>query len=180
MSPPVFVLSWALMLPLIAWAGWGVVTPLEGAGLLVAGVFWWTLFEYVMHRFLFHLEPEHPRLKLFIFLIHGNHHDNAGDALRNMMPLIVSVPVAAAMWGACVALLGEAGTWAFLGWITGYVIYDGVHYACHQWPMRGRLGSALKRHHMRHHHLDDTGNYGISSMFWDRVFGTRIRSLKRS
>jgi sterol desaturase/sphingolipid hydroxylase (fatty acid hydroxylase superfamily) len=45
--------------------------------------------------------------------------------------------------------------------------------------MRGRLGSALKRHHMRHHHIDDSGNYGISSMLWDRVFGTRVRSLKR-
>ncbi|NIJ38689.1 sterol desaturase/sphingolipid hydroxylase (fatty acid hydroxylase superfamily) [Sphingopyxis panaciterrae] len=179
MSPLAFALSWAVLLPFIAWTGWGAVSPPVGLGLMAAGLAGWTLFEYVMHRFLFHLEPRHPMLKWFVFLIHGNHHDNPGDGMRNMMPLSVSVPVAALVWSGCVACLGQPGTWAFLGWIMGYVIYDGVHYACHQRPMTGRIGAALKRHHMRHHYIDDTANYAISAIFWDRVFGTHIRSLKR-
>jgi sterol desaturase/sphingolipid hydroxylase (fatty acid hydroxylase superfamily) len=99
--------------------------------------------------------------------------------MRNLMPFVVSLPIASLVWLASVALLGASGTWLFLGWISGYVMYDLVHFACHQWPMKGRFGSALKRHHMRHHYVDETGNYAISAIFWDRVFGSRITTLKR-
>lgn len=178
-SPQAFVLAWGLLLPLIAWAGWRSATPLQGLGLIVGGLLVWTLFEYAMHRYLFHWGLDLPAVQWFVFLIHGNHHDNPNDPMRDIMPLSVSLPVAGLVWATCVALLGPAGTWLFLGFIAGYVIYDGVHYACHQWPMRGKLGSALKRHHMRHHYVDDRCNYAISAIFWDRAFGTRIRSLKR-
>jgi 4-hydroxysphinganine ceramide fatty acyl 2-hydroxylase len=43
----------------------------------VAGIFFWTLFEYVLHRFLFHLDdllPDHPVALLIHFTLHGIHH----------------------------------------------------------------------------------------------------------
>lgn len=179
-SPRTFALTWILLFPLTAWTGWGAVDPLTGLGLVASGFVVWTLFEYVMHRYLFHLELDLPVVKWAVFLMHGNHHDCPNDSLRNMMPLLVSLPILALIWGACVALMGPAGTWALLGFATGYVIYDMVHYACHQWPMRGRLAAALKSHHMRHHYVDEDRNFAILAIFWDRVFGTRIHSLKRS
>lgn len=179
MSPRAFVASWALILPTIAWIGWGSAGAWQGAGLVMAGLLAWTLFEYAMHRYPFHFTTQQPLLRHLVFLTHGNHHQNPNDRLRNLMPLVVSLPVSAVAWGLSLALLGAAGTWLFLGWMTGYVIYDLLHYACHQWPMTGRVGAALKRHHMRHHHFDESGNYAISAIFWDRVFGTRIDSLKR-
>ncbi len=178
-SPRVFALNWAILLPLIAWVGWGRTGFWAGLGLFAAGLLIWTLFEYAMHRYLFHLKVEWPAVKWFVFLIHGNHHDNPNDPMRDMMPLSVSLPVAALVWGACLMLLGGPGTWLFLGFILGYVVYDTVHYASHQWPMRGKLASALKRHHMRHHYVDEHGNYAISAIFWDRLFGSMVRSLKR-
>jgi sterol desaturase/sphingolipid hydroxylase (fatty acid hydroxylase superfamily) len=179
MSPRSFALSWALLLPTIGWIGWGSSSARQGVALVGAGLFAWTLFEYAMHRFPFHLSSGQPLISRFVFLMHGNHHEDPNDALRNLMPLLVSIPIAAVVWSFCLALLGASGTWLFLGWITGYVIYDLLHYACHQWPMRGRIGSALKRHHMRHHYVDESGNFAISAIFWDRVFGSRITSLKR-
>lgn len=179
MSPRTFVVSWALLLPAIAWAGWGAVEEWQGIALVAAGLLVWTLFEYAMHRFPFHFETQQPFLRRLVFLTHGNHHESPNDPMRNLMPLLVSLPVSAVAWGISLALLGPAGTWLFLGWMTGYVIYDLVHYACHQWPMRSGLGAMLKRHHMRHHHFDETGNYAISAIFWDRVFGSRIETLKR-
>jgi sterol desaturase/sphingolipid hydroxylase (fatty acid hydroxylase superfamily) len=179
MSPAMFVLSWSLMLPAIALIGWGSTTVAQGLVLVTSGLFVWTLFEYAMHRFPFHFTSKLAALNRLVFLIHGNHHDNPNDGMRNLMPLLVSLPIAVLVWGGSVALIGAPGTWLFLGWITGYVVYDLVHYACHQWPMKGRIGSALKRHHMRHHYVDETGNYAISAIFWDRVFGSRIVSLKR-
>ncbi|HUD28589.1 MAG TPA: sterol desaturase family protein [Novosphingobium sp.] len=172
-------MSWAVMLPAIAWTAWGSTGLLEGLALVAAGLLVWTLFEYAMHRYLFHLESKLPVLRWLVFLIHGNHHANPSDAMRGLMPLPVSITVGAMVWGACLAALGGRGTWVLLGFMTGYVIYDAVHYACHQFPMRGRIGAALKRHHMRHHYVDDGGNFAISAIFWDRVFGSRIASVKR-
>lgn len=178
-SPRLFAVAWAILLPLFLMAAWGTAAPLYAVALLAGGLLFWSLFEYAMHRFLFHLDSNQRVIRWLVFLIHGNHHDNPNDPMRGMMPLGVSLPVAALVWATCVALIGAPGTWLFLGWISGYVLYDGLHFACHQWPMRGRLGSALKRHHMRHHHVDDGGNFAISAIFWDRVFGSRITSLKR-
>jgi sterol desaturase/sphingolipid hydroxylase (fatty acid hydroxylase superfamily) len=179
MPPEVFAGAWGLLLPLILWVGWSTAAPLPALGLFAGGVLFWTLFEYALHRYLFHLEVEQPLVKWLVFVIHGNHHRNPGDPLRDLMPLSVSLPVSALVWSTCVLLFGAPGTWVFLGFIVGYVAYDAVHYACHHSEMRGRMGSALKRHHMRHHHVDDTSNYAITAIFWDRVFGSRIGSLKR-
>ena len=189
-SPWVFAASWAIMLPLIAVYGWLSAEPvsdsdrvsatLQLAALLVVGLFMWTLFEYVMHRYLFHLKSNVSVLNWLVYLIHGNHHSSPNDPLRGLMPLPVSVSVGALIWVVLLMLFDNAGTWLFLGFMIGYVIYDTVHFACHQWPMRGRFGMILKRHHMRHHYVNEDGNYGISTLFWDRVFGTWIRSLKRN
>ena len=178
-SPRTFAASWAIMLPLIAYAGWASAAPPRALGLITGGLLTWTLFEYAMHRYLFHLESEVPAVRWLVFLIHGNHHDNPNDPMRGLMPLVVSVPVGLLVWAACLALSGPEGTWLLLGFMTGYVIYDTVHFTCHQRPMRGRVGRMLKRHHMRHHYVDEDGNFAISAIFWDRVFGSRINSLKR-
>ena len=41
------------------------------------GNFLWTLLEYMLHRFLFHIDellPDHPMAILLHFLLHGIHH----------------------------------------------------------------------------------------------------------
>lgn len=178
-SPRTFAFTWAVLLPLIGWVGWGTAEPATALCLVAGGLFVWTPFEYVMHRYLFHLKLDLPGVQWFVFMIHGNHHDNPNDPMRGMMPLSGSLPIAGLAWLVCLAVLGLPGTWLFLGFMIGYVTYDVIHFACHQLPMRGRLASALKRHHMRHHYVDEGGNFAISAIFWDRLLGTRIRSLKR-
>lgn len=179
-SPRTFAVTWAILLPLFALAGWGSAPWYQALAFAGAGLLLWTLCEYSLHRYLFHLESQQRLLNWLVFLIHGNHHDSPSDPMRGMMPLCVSLPVAATVWATCLALLGAPGAWLFFGWIAGYTLYDGLHYACHQWPMRRGLAAALKRHHMRHHYIDDTGNFAISAIFWDRAFGSRISSLKRT
>ena len=169
-----FVTLWAIGLPLIAWQAWGTASPMAALALTLAGLTLWTLTEYALHRFLFHWEPVSASLSQFVFVMHGNHHAVPNDPLRNLMPPIVSLSIGGAVWAAMVALLGPAGSWLFLGWMAGYVGYDLVHYACHQWPMKGRLARALKTHHMQHHHRHESGNYAITGMMWDRLFRTRV------
>lgn len=39
------------------------------------GLCLWTLLEYILHRFVFHINVlRYPRLKSFHFMFHGNHH----------------------------------------------------------------------------------------------------------
>ncbi len=174
-----FAVLWSVLLPLIALAGWGTVSPLAGVGLILAGWVAWSLFEYAVHRYLFHWKSQSRVVNWLIFVLHGNHHDEPRDPLRNLMPPILSVPIGACIWAAMAGAFAAAGTWLFLGFMIGYVVYDTVHYACHQWPMRGPIGRVLKRHHMRHHYVDHDSHYAITGLPWDRVFGSRITSLKR-
>jgi len=177
-SPPAFVATWLGILTLVLLAGWGRASAPVSIMLVLTGLLAWSLFEYVMHRFLFHLRMRSELGQWLIFVIHGNHHVNPNDPYRNLMPPIISVVWSAAIWGALLLLLGAKGSLLFLGFAIGYVAYDSVHYACHQLPVRGRLMRMLRRHHIRHHHATREGNYAITTIFWDRAFGTLIPSRK--
>lgn len=173
-SAPAFLVLWASLLPAILAAG-VVYAPTPWAALFVAlGVLVWTAVEYGLHRYAFHFEARSRLLQRIVFVIHGNHHAEPNDPLRNLMPPIVSVPLGALIWVTMVAVGGAQATWCFLGFMLGYVGYDLVHYACHQRPMKGRWARALKVHHMRHHHLRAAGNYAVTGVFWDWLLSTRI------
>lgn len=177
-SPRTFVITWSILLPFLAWLGWGTTTTLETLLYVGSGLIFWAFFEYAMHRYLFHLDVDVKFVRWCVYLMHGNHHEYPNDPLRNLMPLSVSLPISGLLWILSYAVVGMAGSWFILGFLIGYIGYDTIHYACHQWPMRSSFARALKQHHMRHHYVDKAGNYAISTIFVDRLFGTHIRSVK--
>lgn len=142
-------------------------------GLLGAGVFGWTLCEYLLHRFVFHLDRWIPQAAPLCFLIHGCHHLDPSDASRDIMPLGASVPLFAGVLAAAMLLLGGGLGLAFFGAFTlAYLAYDVIHYGCHQWRLPGRVGAYLKRYHLVHHYADDGGHFGVTSPLWDWIWGT--------
>ncbi|CAN5332451.1 sterol desaturase family protein [soil metagenome] len=178
-SPRAFAVTWAIMLALAVHAGWGVTGFLASIGLVAVGLLIWSLFEYAMHRFLFHMKLESRLGQGLIFLTHGNHHAVPNDGLRNLMPPIVSVTISSGVWALLYAAFGPLGSVIFIGFGIGYVSYDVVHYACHQLPMRAPVLRQLRRHHIRHHYSKQDGNYAITAIFWDKVFGTALPVKKR-
>lgn len=174
-----FVVLWVILLPAIALVALTYAPTFWAPALIGLGWLVWSLTEYLLHRHVFHFEPRSELLQRAVFIIHGNHHADSNDPLRNLMPPIVSIPVGLLIWAAAIAVAGPAGSWILLGFMFGYVMYDLVHYACHQFPMKGWIGRRLKTHHMRHHHLRARGNYAITGMLWDRVFSTNISSTGR-
>lgn len=172
--PAAFIGVWVLVLSFAVWKAFGSVDALTGLGLFSAGLAVWTLVEYALHRYVFHWATSRYLFESLIFIIHGNHHENPEDPLRNLMPPIVSLPIAAAIWWGLGATFGNAGAWFSIGFFVGYVLYDLVHYACHQVSFGGRFASALKRHHLRHHYVDHGRNFAITAIFWDRVFGSKL------
>ena len=151
----------------------GELTPLPLAGWALAGYVTWTLTEYWLHRVVFHYEPARGLGARIHWMLHGVHHDHPNDPLRLVMPPTASVPLAAAFTlGFQLALPTGAACALAAGFFAGYLAYDLTHYYVHHARPRSRLGRRLREHHMRHHFADDTTAYGVSTPFWDRVFGT--------
>lgn len=178
-SPPAFALTWTAFLALALYASWGAASLALSIALVLLGLLIWTLFEYVMHRFIFHLKLRSELGRWLIFLTHGNHHVAPDDRYRNIMPPIVSVVISCGIWLTFWLLLGPKGSVLYLGFGIGYVVYDVIHYACHQLPMRGPILRQLRRHHIRHHYARVEGNYAITAIFWDRLFGSDIPHKRR-
>ena len=157
--------------------GWGAV-----AGLVVLGLLVWSLTEYILHRYVFHFVREATWTKKVHFFLHGVHHDFPSDKDRLVMPLGASLPMAFLFYGLFYFLTHGArlAEPLYIGFALGYLFYDGSHYAVHHFKQTTRIGKFLKKHHMKHHHGDNFGGFGVSSPLWDIVFGTMPNIVKKS
>lgn len=156
------------------------VAPLTIAGLVFVGIFFWTLAEYVLHRYVFHFTRESGFWRRFHFLIHGVHHDFPNDKDRLVMPLGASIPMGVGFYALFALAMGAAAAPFFVGFGLGYLVYDGTHFGLHHFKLTGSLGKALRKHHMLHHHIDHAGGFGVSSPLWDLVFRTMPQPRKRA
>lgn len=198
-----------LWLPLISYgtylASQGFETPLEVIPMWLFGLGFWTIIEYFMHRFLFHLDEYdsprhsdhsvHPLSKFSLtdllcsrwlpdnrvgitlhFTLHGIHHYLPMDKNRLVMPptlfLALAIPFykfahTVIFWNWYMAVA------AFCGGMFGYVCYDCTHYFLHHQNLP-LWYPALKKYHLEHHFLDYQNGFGVTTRFWDRIFGTEI------
>jgi len=140
----------------------------------IAAMLFLTFFEYLMHRFVFHFVSENPRIQHYIYILHGNHHEFPRDKERLFMPPVPSLILAAIIFGLFYVILRE-NTFAFFpGFLLGYLIYGSMHYAIHAWNPPFKWMKPVWRNHHLHHYKSEEMGFGVSSSFWDRVFGTRF------
>ena len=140
----------------------------------VAGIFTWSLTEYCLHRYIFHFPARSKAGKWFVYLFHGNHHDDPKDKTRLVMPPAGAIPIMAILYLLFSLVIPRPWIEPFCAFfIVGYLIYDYIHYSTHHFPMRNRVAKFLKHYHLKHHYSGQGGRYGVSSPFWDSVFGTR-------
>jgi sterol desaturase/sphingolipid hydroxylase (fatty acid hydroxylase superfamily) len=133
----------------------------------VLGIVWWTLLEYLLHRFAFH-----ARSRLF-GRRHLRHHADVDVRRLAVAPVASMVGGGLANGVALVALFGaRTGGLAFAGMLLGYGVYELTHYAVHYVKLDFAWFRALKRYHLSHHFQAPHGRYGVTSPLWDLVFGT--------
>jgi hypothetical protein len=147
--------------------GWPTTLALLAAGLLS-----WTLIEYLLHRFSFH--ATRGWFKAITSGLHGLHHDEPYNPAYLVAPLSLGLPLYAILFLLVAALswsASAAGAWG-AGVIAGYLWYEWVHYTSHHRGTSTRLMKYLKRYHTRHHFLDATHSFGVTSPLWDHVFRT--------
>lgn len=173
--PATIFVVWVPVVLVMLYRGWArhALTLPQMAGLVFAGLLFWTLCEYVLHRWVFHWIDQTPRGRRIHFLLHGVHHDYPNDKDRLVMPLGASIPLGILFFTAFYFLFGMNVAYPlFAGLTSGYILYDGTHYYVHHFKQTTRIGHFVKRHHMRHHHMDHEGGFGVSSPLWDVVFRT--------
>jgi dihydroceramide fatty acyl 2-hydroxylase len=173
-SVPILVFAPAI----VAFAAWesSFVGVLGLIALMLLGYGAWTLFEYWLHRLVFHFEPRDGIGARMHWIIHGVHHEHPNDPMRLVMPPAVSIPLGAIVFAVLFALLGNRyAPGVAAGFFAGYLSYDMLHYYVHHFAPRTRLGRMLRERHMRHHFQDDTKGFGISAPYWDEVFRTSPR-----
>lgn len=148
--------------------------PLASVASVLSALAMWWLIEYVLHRYVFHSGPDRGLTGLAH--IHGCHHRDADDRLRNLTPLSVTIPVGILVYFSTQYLLGEYfGRLWFSSFAVGYVVFEIVHYWCHRARDGNRAFGFLIRHHGLHHH-NGSGNFSVSLPILDRLMGTKLKA----
>lgn len=139
--------------------------------LFISGTLFWSLFEYFMHRYLFHMVVESPRAKRFVYTMHGVHHEYPRDKERLFMPPVPSLIVSCIIFSIMYGIMKWYALSFFPGFAFGYIIYGSMHYAIHAFAPPRFMKALWRNHHLHHYKAPDKG-YGVSSVLWDIVFGT--------
>ena len=144
--------------------------------LFVFSLFFWTLAEYLLHRYLFHWISENKFVQRFHFIMHGSHHLYPRDTERLLMPPVPGIIMATILFSIFYVIFTLLGyplyTWGFFpGFFLDEILLSFLHRATHvaKPPKRFKY---LWRHHSLHHYKYPDKAFGVSNTLWDRVFGT--------
>ena len=137
----------------------------------IGGALFWSLFEYVMHRYVFHIIAENKQAQKIVYTMHGVHHEYPRDRERLFMPPIPSLVVATVIFFLMHLVLHVHALAFFPGFLFGYIMYGSMHYAIHSFHPPKFLKALWRNHHLHHYKTPDKG-FGVSSVLWDVVFRT--------
>ena len=101
--------------------------------LFISGMLFWTFFEYLMHRWVFHMVAESEKAQKVIYVMHGNHHHFPRDKERLFMPPVPSLILSSVIFSLMFLIMGPNAFVFFPGFILGYLMYGTMHYAIHAW-----------------------------------------------
>ena len=139
--------------------------------MFIGGALLWSLFEYVMHRYLFHMIVESDRAKRIVYTMHGVHHEFPRDRERLFMPPVPSIIIASIIFLVMKGLMSWAALAFFPGFLFGYLMYGSMHYAIHAFAPPKFLKALWRNHHLHHYKAPEKG-FGVSSVLWDVIFRT--------
>ena len=130
------------------------------------GLFSWTLSEYLLHRYVYHVWPS------FLSEGHELHHRRPRDLIG--VPWYLTTIAIIALFELLTLFLRPSATGVVMGfnWL-GYIFYCVSHHGSHHWRLRKGWLGRMKRHHLIHHAFPEF-NWGFTTPLWDHVFGTYV------
>ena len=147
----------------------GLILPLAiGLGL---GLLAWPLIEYGVHGVLAH------RLETFVTPLHRVHHKEPRAVFTSPLAWVPATLLVAAL---AVPTLGPLLGGSFTaGALLGFFRYEYVHWRIHFRTPRNAAEARRRAHHLAHHYCDPRHYHGVTTRFWDRVFGSLPRHWER-
>jgi sterol desaturase/sphingolipid hydroxylase (fatty acid hydroxylase superfamily) len=144
-------------------------------GLFFGGWLTWTLAEYWVHRWLYHVKTENKMLLKIQHMGHGIHHQYPKDPTRLAMPPVPALVLISIFFGIFYLIMQNYAFAFFPGFLLGYVLYISLHYMQHLFkpPKFGPLNRLWKWHALHHYKYPETKAFGVSTNLWDVVFGTQ-------
>jgi sterol desaturase/sphingolipid hydroxylase (fatty acid hydroxylase superfamily) len=134
----------------------------------ILGLALWTCIEYAIHRTIYH--------RVVTFKKYHEAHHADPRAYVGAPPLFGTSIVFLVSFVPLMAIAAPLAFGLSAGMLAGYTIYMFVHYAIHfRTPKAGTYLYRARLHHAVHHYRDESCNFGVTTSFWDRVFGTHIQ-----
>lgn len=148
------------------------LVALAALALVLLGMAAWSFAEYLMHRFAMHT----ARGRGLASREHLRHHAERDSVLESWYYAWTGVVLVGLGMGSLAARgLGPVG-WALgAGWVAAYGTYDWIHWRAHRRPIANPYERFVRRHHFHHHFGHPLANHGVTTPFWDMVFGTYER-----
>jgi sterol desaturase/sphingolipid hydroxylase (fatty acid hydroxylase superfamily) len=149
---------------------------------VAAGLVMWTLLEYLFHRFLLHTTFHDERVNAIVNESHLEHH----KVPRNPDKILVQAPFALVtstlLYFSLYAITrdGFETSGIMSGIWLGFLYYEAVHYRVHMSLAHSPILQRQRRAHFYHHFSDSEKCFGVTSSFWDYVFGTRRREIRQT
>lgn len=140
--------------------------------IFAAGLFAWTLVEYLIHGVLGH---QH---RTFVTALHDVHHRDP----HAVFAMHAYIPTALVLGGAW-AIFGMApGVVFYSGIVAGFAVYEFFHYRIHFAAPACALEARLRARHLAHHLGEPDAIFGVTTRLWDILLGTepapaRMREL---
>jgi sterol desaturase/sphingolipid hydroxylase (fatty acid hydroxylase superfamily) len=148
------------------------LSPAFTAVMFLTGFVSFTLVEYLVHRYVFHMGTYTELREKFQYTVHGVHHEFPKDKERLAMPPLLSVTISTLLLLVFRLVLGDL-TFSFLpGFLVGYAFYLSIHYMVHVYQPPKNFLKVLWVNHAVHHYKHGEYVFGVSSPFWDYLFGT--------
>jgi sterol desaturase/sphingolipid hydroxylase (fatty acid hydroxylase superfamily) len=128
------------------------------------GLLSWTLSEWLLHRYVYHLWPS------FLSEGHAFHHKSPRALIG--VPWYLTTIALIAIYELVAHWLRPSSTGVVMGfnWL-GYIFYCVAHHGSHHWATKRGWLKRMKRHHLLHHAYPEY-NWGFTTPVWDHVFGT--------
>jgi len=146
--------------------------------LVPAGIFIWTLLEYGLHRFAFHMQVpvRNPVLRDMVNGSHLAHHASPRNPNTILVHSLYGLTVSAILFAALCAILGSpfSASGVMMGIWIGFLYYEAVHYRVHFSLASSGFIASQRRRHFYHHFTNNKRCFGVTSPLWDYVFGTKI------
>jgi sterol desaturase/sphingolipid hydroxylase (fatty acid hydroxylase superfamily) len=136
--------------------------------IFVAGLFAWTVLEYVIHGVLSHSH------RTFVTRLHDVHHRSPANvfAIRAWPGTAIVVLTLLYFFGAAPGMI------FLLGLLAGFATYEFLHYRIHFASPSCAIEAQLRARHLAHHFRSPDEIFGVTTPLWDIILGSQPDSAR--